>query len=46
VQFSLITDEALCDDPQAVVDAFAPEFEKLLMLALMLPWDNPAHRAQ
>ena len=38
VQFGLITDEALCDDPQAIVDCFQPEFEKLLWLAMMLPW--------
>ncbi|MDN3922424.1 wax ester/triacylglycerol synthase family O-acyltransferase [Roseateles violae] len=38
VQFGLITDSGLCPDPQAVVDNFAPEFEKLLTLSLMLPW--------
>jgi len=38
VQFGLITDEALCPDPQAIVDAFAPEFEMLSLLAMMLPW--------
>ena len=32
VQFGLITDEALCADPQAIVDCFEPEFEKLLLL--------------
>ena len=42
VQFGLITDRALCPDPQAVIDRFEPEFEKLLTLTLMLPWD--AHR--
>ena len=40
VQFGLITDEALCPDPQAVIDRFEPEFEKLLMLTLMLPWGD------
>ncbi len=40
VQFGLITDAALCDDPQAIVDRFAPEFEKLLLLAMMLPWGD------
>ena len=39
VQFGLITDAALCPDPQAVIDRFRPEFEKLLMLTLMLPWE-------
>ena len=38
MQFGLITDEALCPDPQAIVDAFAPEFETLSLLAMMLPW--------
>jgi len=38
VQFGLVTDEALCREPQAIVDRFQPEFEKLLMLTLMLPW--------
>ncbi len=41
VQFGLITDAALCADPQAIVDRFAPEFEQLLLLALMLPWNRP-----
>lgn len=38
VQFGLITDEALCPDPQAIVDRFGPELEQLTWLALMLPW--------
>ena len=38
VQFGLITDEALCPDPQAIIDRFEPEFEKLLLAAMMLPW--------
>ena len=38
VQFGLITDEALCADPQVIVDRFEPEFEKLLLLSMMLPW--------
>lgn len=43
VQFGLITDAALCDEPQAIVDRFEPEFQQLLLLALMLPWgDEPA----
>ena len=40
VQFSLITDAALCPDPQAIVDRFKPEFEQLLWLSLMLPWGD------
>ena len=38
VQFSLITDESLCAQPQRIIDRFEPEFEKLLLLTLMLPW--------
>jgi len=38
VQFGLITDSTLCPDPQAIIDNFVPEFEKLLMVSLMLPW--------
>ncbi len=40
VQFGLITDDALCDRPQAIVDRFEPEFEKLLLLTMMLPWSE------
>ena len=42
VQFGLVTDEALCADPQAIIDRFEPEFEKLLLLTMMLPWSAPA----
>jgi WS/DGAT/MGAT family acyltransferase len=42
VQFGLITDSRRCPDPQAIIDHFAPEFEKLLLLTLMLPWVNEA----
>ena len=38
VQFALITDAARCAEPQAIIDRFEPEFQKLLLLALMLPW--------
>ncbi|MEP7140531.1 MAG: wax ester/triacylglycerol synthase family O-acyltransferase [Caldimonas sp.] len=41
VQFGLITDEALCADPQAIVDRFQPEFDQLLWLTMMLPWGGP-----
>ena len=42
VQFGLITDAGLCPDPEAIVANFAPEFEKLLLLALMMPWGPDA----
>ncbi|HEY2558240.1 MAG TPA: wax ester/triacylglycerol synthase family O-acyltransferase [Caldimonas sp.] len=38
VQFGLVTDEALCAEPQAIVAGFEPEFAKLLLLTMMLPW--------
>jgi len=38
VQFGLITDHALCPQPQQIIDRFEPEFEKLLWLTMMLPW--------
>jgi WS/DGAT/MGAT family acyltransferase len=38
VQFGLITDSKLCPDPEAVIERFVPEFEKLELLTLMLPW--------
>lgn len=42
VQFGLITDSALCAEPQAIIDRFEPEFDKLLNLSLMLPWAGQA----
>ncbi|MGZ5194583.1 MAG: wax ester/triacylglycerol synthase family O-acyltransferase [Ramlibacter sp.] len=38
VQFGVITDTALCPDPQKIIDEFEPEFAKLSILTLMLPW--------
>ena len=40
VQFGVIADTALCPDPQRIIDQFAPEFERLLMVTLMLPWEG------
>jgi diacylglycerol O-acyltransferase len=40
VQFGLIADAGLCPDPQAIVAHFEPEFQHLLTLALMLPWET------
>jgi WS/DGAT/MGAT family acyltransferase len=39
VQFGLITDSALCPDPEGIIDRFEPEFNKLLLLTMMLPWE-------
>ena len=38
VQFGIISDTTLCPDPQAIIDNFEPEFERLSLLTLMLPW--------
>jgi diacylglycerol O-acyltransferase / wax synthase len=43
VQFGLITDHKLCPDPQAIIDRFEPEFDKLMWLTMMLPWAGEAH---
>ncbi len=37
VQFSIRADKAVCPDPQAIVDGFAPEFERLILALAMLP---------
>jgi diacylglycerol O-acyltransferase / wax synthase len=38
VQFGLVTDRGLCPDPEAVIERFADEFEKLVLITLMSPW--------
>ena len=38
VQFGLITDSALCPDPEAIAHHFTSQFNQLLTLTLMLPW--------
>ena len=43
VQFGLITDRRLCAKPQDIIDRFEPEFEKLLLVAMMLPWAGEKH---
>jgi diacylglycerol O-acyltransferase len=40
VQFGVIADTQLCPDPQRIIDAFEPEFQRLLMVTLMLPWGD------
>ena len=42
VQFGLITDKSLVDDPERIVERFACEFEKLLWLVLIEPWHRLA----
>jgi diacylglycerol O-acyltransferase len=38
VQFGVITDSTLCPDPQKIIDQFEPEFGRLSVVTLMLPW--------
>ena len=38
VQFGVITDTAMCPRPQEIIDAFEPEFGRLSLVTLMLPW--------
>ncbi|MEI6802068.1 MAG: wax ester/triacylglycerol synthase family O-acyltransferase [Burkholderiales bacterium] len=38
VQFGVVSDSTLCPDPQNIIDRFEPEFAKLSMVTLMLPW--------
>lgn len=40
VQFGVVTDTTLCPEPQRIIDAFAPEFDQLSLLTLMLPWGD------
>jgi len=40
VQFGIISDTTLCPDPQKIIDQFEPEFAKLTLLSLMLPWGS------
>lgn len=40
VQFGVVSDATLCPDPQQIIDQFEPEFAKLSMLTLMLPWGD------
>lgn len=38
VQFGVVSDATLCPDPQKIIDRFEPEFAKLSLVTLMLPW--------
>jgi diacylglycerol O-acyltransferase / wax synthase len=42
VQIGLMTDDNLVPDPELIVRGFAREFEQLLLLVLMEPWDRLA----
>ncbi|HET9485734.1 MAG TPA: hypothetical protein VFO79_17355, partial [Xanthomonadales bacterium] len=41
VRFGLIVDGKLVPNPDAIIERFAPEFEKLLLIALMEDWEQP-----
>ena len=38
VQFGIVSDATLCPEPQKIINQFAPEFNKLALITLMLPW--------
>lgn len=40
VFFGLMTDRKIVPDPQAIIDEFAPELDRLLALAMMLPLEG------
>ena len=42
VQFGVITDAGLCPHPQKIIDEFVPEFARLSLVTLMLPWGTEA----
>ncbi len=42
IQFGVITDAGLVPDPDAIVGRFADEFNKLMWVTLMSPWDDAA----
>jgi len=42
VQFGVISDTALCPQPQEIMEQFAPEFARLSLVTLMLPWGEAA----
>jgi WS/DGAT/MGAT family acyltransferase len=37
VQFGVIADRRLCPEPQRLIEAFRPEFDRLMLVASMLP---------
>ena len=41
VQFGLITDRKRVSDPEAIISRFSKEFEELVLITMMQPWDKP-----
>lgn len=42
VQFGVMADTLLCPDPERIIEGFQPEFERLALVTLMLPWGDEA----
>ena len=42
IQFGVITDAGLVPDPEAIVNRFGDEFDKLMWITLMSPWGEDA----
>lgn len=40
VQFGVMADTLLCPEPQRIIDGFLPEFERLALITMMLPWGD------
>jgi hypothetical protein len=40
VHFGLITDRKRVSDPETIINRFGKEFEKLLLITMMGPWDK------
>jgi diacylglycerol O-acyltransferase len=41
IQFGVITDAGLVPDPARIVRLYGEEFDKLMWLTLMTPWNAP-----
>ena len=46
IQFGLIADAGLVPDPDRIVTCFREEFEKLMWLTLMVPWEGEEEKAR
>jgi diacylglycerol O-acyltransferase / wax synthase len=40
VQFAVMADTQLCPEPQRIIEQFEPEFARLSLVTLMLPWGD------
>ncbi len=46
IQFGVITDTGLVPDPERIVASFREEFDKLMWMTLMVPWEGEAEAAE